>query len=249
MQEHIDRFSSVAGKYAEFRPVYPEELYTFLLSRVAVRDLAWDAGTGNGQVAHVLARHFRRVIGTDISTAQLGQAFEADNIQYRVASAEHSGISGSTVNLITVAQAVHWFDLNAFAEEVARVSTPGAMLAVWGYGLLRIRKDIDDVIDYLYADILDGYWDPQRTYLDRNYRDLNFPFDELPGHTFEMHHSRDVDALKGYLGTWSAVNAFIRREQTDPIQIIASALDQCMGHSVMLCRTPVFLRLWRVGQT
>lgn len=120
-----DLFSSQAENYARFRPGYPEDLFEYILSFVTSRDLAWDAGTGNGQAALILSRYFKTVIGTDISEQQLLKAAKGDNIRYQLSKAESVNLPDHSADLITVAQAYHWFNFEAFAREVIRVGKPG----------------------------------------------------------------------------------------------------------------------------
>src|SRR5690349_10648465 len=112
----LDRFSAQADLYARYRIDYPPELYAFLLATVPRRQRAWDCATGNGQVAAVLAQYFKHVDATDISQAQLDQAAARPNITYQLAPAEHTPFPDNSFALITVAQALHWFDQEAFNE-------------------------------------------------------------------------------------------------------------------------------------
>jgi hypothetical protein len=208
---------------------------------------AWDAGTGNGQVAMELAKHFEQVLATDISASQLAQAPAAANISYSVAPAEASGIDGKSIDLITVAQAVHWFDLPSFTEEVRRVSSDRALLAVWGYDILRVSENVDALIDYLHSDVLEGYWDPHRFLIDDRYSTITFPFPAQPSRTFEMYHNRGPAAHVGYLRSWSAVQIYKQQHGIDPVLEIEQRLYDAMDGETMVCRTPVFLKLWQVG--
>src|SRR5205823_14795537 len=118
-----------AGEYRRFRPTYPPRLFEVLADWSPALRLAWDCGTGNGQAALALAEWFERVIATDRSPEQIAQATPHPGIDYRVAPAEDSGLADSSVDLVTVAQAVHWFDLHRFYAEVRRVARPRALIA------------------------------------------------------------------------------------------------------------------------
>jgi hypothetical protein len=209
---------------------------------------AWDAGTGNGQVASVLSSHFAQVIATDISASQLALAANTDNITYLNTRSEDTGIAANTIDLITVAQALHWFDIDGFTNEVQRVSADNAILAVWGYDLLRAGDEIDALTDYLHTDVLDGYWDPHRFLIDTHYESIVFPFHELPQQEFEMLHTRDADSLIGYLRSWSAVSKYKQQHAKDPVLEIEQRLRDAMDSEAVLCRTPVFLRMWETGK-
>lgn len=248
MDPHLDRFSDVAAGYSQFRPGYPDDVYTHILKHVKSFNQAWDAGTGNGQVARVLADHFTQVIATDVSASQLARAANIENITYLNTRSEATGIATGTIDLITVAQALHWFDISGFTSEVQRVSADNAILAVWGYDLLRAGDEIDALTDYLHSDILDGYWDPHRFLIDTHYESISFPFHELPQQEFEMQHTRDADSLIGYLRSWSAVSKYKQRHAKDPVLEIEQRLRDAMEGEAVLCRTPVFLRMWEIDK-
>jgi len=246
MSEALDHFSDVAAGYAKYRPLYPKELYDFLLTLVVTRQTAWDAGTGNGQVASVLAKSFSHVIATDISANQIDHASQFPNIEYAVRPAEDSGIPDKTIDLVAVAQAAHWFDMEAFASEVNRVCKNDSILAIWGYTLFQSTPMVDAHVRQLYANVLDGYWDPHRDLVDRRYQDFHLPFQELPCPNFEMLNTWNADTILGYLGTWSAVNAYRKANHTNPIETIRQDIKDALGESSVICHTPVFLRAWRI---
>ena len=246
MSEKLDRFSEVAEGYAKFRPRYPDILYTFLMSLVINHRCAWDVGTGNGQVAHALSKTFSEVIATDISASQLRHAIRARNINYRISQAESSGIEKNSIDLITAAQAAHWFDLTAFAEEVSRVSVVDGILSLWGYYLLQSEPVIDALIFQLYGDILDGFWDPNRNLINRRYQDIEFPFQEIPCPEFEIVNSYSSDDILGYLRTWSAVTKYRNARGQDPVVFIEEPLIRAFAGRRLRCHTPVFMRTWRI---
>lgn len=242
----IDRFSKVAEGYARYRPHYPDSLYQFLSSLQPRRDRAWDVGTGNGQVAQVLSTTFREVIATDISPQQLNQAPALPNVMYRACAAEDSGIESASVDLITVGQAVHWFDIGKFASEAQRVGKPQAVLSIWCYTVLEAEPQIDMLVRHLYEDILNGYWDPQRTHIDQHYENLDFPFVELPCPQFQIQNTYGVHDVLGYLRTWSAVTKFLNQNNVDPVKEIEPDLIGIFGDRKIQCRTPIFMRAWRI---
>ncbi|MBV9987935.1 MAG: class I SAM-dependent methyltransferase, partial [Chitinophagaceae bacterium] len=174
-----DNFSSQSQNYAQFRPHYPAELFSYLLGLVKERESAWDCGTGNGQVAGVLADHFGLVQATDISQQQLDQAISKPNIHYSVQSAEKTGFADAAFDLITVAQAIHWFRFHEFYSEVKRTLKPGGLLAVIGYGLLRTDAALQQLLDDFYRNTVGVYWDAERRYIDEAYTTIPFPFKEI----------------------------------------------------------------------
>ena len=152
-------FATEAAEYAHLRPTYPDELFDLLATVVASRDVAWDCATGNGQAATHLARHFGQVIATDESAEMIAQAPHDPRITYRVAEAEDSGIEDHWVDLVTVAAAIHWFDLDRFYAEVRRVVKPGGAIAAWAYYTPVFDSAIDAIIQRLVHDVLGTYWD------------------------------------------------------------------------------------------
>ena len=212
-----DNFSTQSTTYGTYRPLYPDNLFRYLVGECRDHKLAWDAGTGNGQAAQELALHFEKVYATDASSAQIFNAVPQSNISYAVANEQAPELKRRSVNLITVAQALHWFDLDVFYAEAERVLTRYGLIACWSYKLFRINPEVDREMDWFYSDILGSDWDPERRLVDTGYRTLSFPFRELRAPHFEMKASWDFDNMLGFLGSWSAVAHYKMREGHDPI--------------------------------
>lgn len=212
-----DHFAGVAAEYARFRPGYPAALFDFLAGAVRTRDLAWDCGTGTGIAALSLAERFSHVVATDPSAAQLAQAPARPNITWRTLREAASGIEAGTASLVTVAQAAHWFDLDAFYREVNRVLQPGGVIALWCYGILRIDERIDAILHRFEHERVGPWWPPERHYVDTEYRTLPFPFKRIDTPAFTMQASLTRAALIGYLGSWSAVSRYRASEGQDPL--------------------------------
>jgi len=206
-----DNFSSHSKEYAQFRPHYPKELFEALLSLVKKRDAAWDCGTGNGQVAGVLAGHFTEIYATDISQHQLEVAVQRPNIHYSVQPAEKTGFSAKQFDLVTVAQAIHWFQFADFYSEVKRTLRPGGFIAVIGYGLVQTEKPLQTIIDHFYTKIIGPCWDAERHYIDEAYQTIPFPFEEISMPAFKIRYQWSPDQLIGYIGTWSAVKHYAKQ--------------------------------------
>ncbi len=224
-----DHFSKQSAAYARYRPLYPAALFDHLASVAPARQLAWDCGTGNGQVAVELAERFDRVVATDPSAGQIAQAVPCPNVDYRVEPAEHSTLAAQSADLITVAQALHWFDFDAFYGEARRVLKPGGILAAWCYGLFRVEPALDRVIDRLYVDIVGPYWPSERRLIDEGYRSIPFPFEQVASPGFNMEVDWDLDELLGYLGTWSAAQRYLDVHGLDPLQQMAPELAAAWG--------------------
>lgn len=237
-----DRFSDQARQYAAFRPHYPKELYDFVFSHVKAFDQAWDAGTGNGQAAEVLSTRFKNVIATDISAKQLEEATRKENIVYEVAG-ETTQLADRSIDLVTVAQAIHWFNRPRFYEEVRRVARPGAVVAVWVYGLLKISSVIDPLIDDFYSRVVGPYWDPERKLIDDELTSMEFPFEEIKVPAFRMQFRWTLAELEGYLNTWSATQRRIREIGDNPVNELMKRIGPAKGFVVEF---PLFLRLGKV---
>lgn len=225
-----DHFSGVASHYAEFRPRYPDALFDWLAALVPRRDLAWDCATGSGQAALALATRFERVIATDASAGQIGVASPHPRVEYRVAPAEASGLDPASVDLVTVAQALHWFDRPAFYAEARRVVRPGGVVAAWTYGHPSIDEPRADVVLQRFAfETVGPYWPEERALVDAGYRTIDFPFGEVAPPAFEMETRWTLDALLGYVSTWSAVTRFREARKEDPLPALAEALAPPWG--------------------
>lgn len=243
-----DNFSAGSANYAAFRPESPRELYDFLLKEAGTVGAAWDAGTGSGQAAAVLAAHFPRVYATDVSAEQLAHAVQHPRITYRQERAEQSSLPPESVDLVTVAQAFHWFDFGAFFAEVTRVTRPGALLAVWAYSLLRVDGGvIDELLKDFYQHTVGPYWDAERRHVDQGYRDITVPFPEIETPVFHIRGRWTQAELLGYLRTWSAVKHYQRSEGEDPVTALAEKLQSHWPQTATRdIDFPVFMRLFRV---
>jgi len=242
-----DLFSHHANQYAAFRPTYPKALYDFIFSHVKNFRVAWDAGTGNGQVARDLSRQFEQVIASDISAKQLEHAYQAKNIFY-FQSAENILFSNKRFDLICVAQAIHWFDREKFYTEVKRVAGPDCIVAVWGYGLLTVNLDIDILIKDFYSNVIGPYWDKERKLIDEEYETIDFPFSEMEVPAFAFSFPWTLTELQGYLNTWSSVQKYILENKTNPVENLMARIQPFWESEKMEVKFPLFLRLGRAGK-
>jgi SAM-dependent methyltransferase len=239
-------FSKQARAYARHRPRYLPHLFEYLASLAAQHELAWDCGTGNGQAAVGLAGHFRWAVGTDISPKQLVQASRQGNILYWAALAERSGLRAGIADLVTVAQALHWFDLDRFYVEVKRVLKPGGVFAAWTYHLPEIASRVDRVLTEFYSERLGGYWAEEIGYIDALYRTIPFPFEESAPPRFTMTTDWELENLLGFLQSWSATQRFIEVNGYSPLDEVRPALADAWGvPGRKQARWTVFLRAGR----
>jgi SAM-dependent methyltransferase len=240
-----DHFSRQAADYAKFRPSYPRELFEYLGSVAPSRQLAWDCGTGNGQAAIGLASVFDRVLATDASEKQISLAQRHKRVEYRVAPAENSGIDSETLDLIMVAQALHWFDLDGFYAEARLVLKPNGVLAASAYNLLQIEPAVDEVVNRYYYEVVGPFWPPERKLVER-FADLPFPFHKIDPPKFEMTAQWNLDHLIGYLGTWSATQRFIAARGGNPLEQKTDELRTVWGDPQRI-RKVVWPLILRVG--
>ncbi len=222
-----DHFSPLAEQYASFRPSYPDELFNWLASIAPQCEFAWDCGAGSGQATVALASRFKQVLGTDISATQLAAAPPLPNVEYRVTPAENSGLPAHSADLITVAQALHWFDLPAFYAEVRRVLKPQGVIAVWGYNRLVIdHPELQRIIDYFYVETVGTYWPAERIHVENDYLHLPFPFTRLFTPRFSLHKEWSREHLLGYLRSWSATGRFQAANGFDPVDTLETEIKQ-----------------------
>jgi SAM-dependent methyltransferase len=242
-----DLFSRDSGSYAAFRPRYPAALFAALAGTVDRHDTAWDAGTGNGQAAVALADHFTHVVATDASAAQIAAATPHKRVEYRVARAEASGLDDESTDLVTVAQALHWFDIPTFFAEVRRVLRSDGVVAAWTYGLMSIDPAIDQIIHDFEHRKVGPYWPAQRELVDSGYRTIDFPFDELSFPTFVIEQPMTLDILAGYVRTWSSVARYRQANGDDPVAPFIADIAQWWGDSehARTVRFPVRVRAGR----
>src|SRR5947207_2500082 len=223
--EFKDHFSKQATEYAKFRPRYPQELFRWLGSVAPSTELAWDCATGSGQAAVELAEVFERIIATDASEKQIANAERHQQVEYRVATAEKSGLASSSVDLITVAQALHWFDLDRFEAEARRVAKPRGIVAAWAYKLATVSPTIDAVVNHYYTEVVGPYWPAERVLVEK-FEELPFPFHEIETPAFTMAAEWSVEQLLGYLRTWSATQRFMAAKQQNPLEEVERALRE-----------------------
>lgn len=234
-----DHFSTASAGYARHRPRYPDALFAWLADRAPARTLAVDVATGNGQAATALARHFSRVLAFDASAAQIAEAEPAERVSYAVAPAEAIPLPDAGTDCLTVAQALHWFELPAFYTEARRVLRPGGLAAAWTYNRLTVTPAIDAVVEHLYADLLGSDWPGERHHVETGYRELPFPFERLAPPAFSMAADWSCDDLLGYLGTWSAVKRHRTRTGRDPLAAVATDLRTAFGDGIRPVHWPL----------
>ena len=207
-----DYFSNTAEHYSQNRLLYPTSLFAFLANVTPSKALAWDCATGNGQAAIGVAEHFNSVVATDASSKQLQYAKAQRNIVYKVATAENCILKNHSVDLVTVASAVHWFNLERFYNEVRRVCRDGGILAIWIYDpKFEFDSRIDPLINDFISLIMPYFPEEAQNNWKYGYDWIDFPFKELTAPKFSTTVNWNADALLGYIYSWSGTQNYIEQ--------------------------------------
>ena len=243
-------FASVAREYANFRPGYPPELFAWLARAAPARGAVWDCGCGSGQASLALAEHFGHVFATDVSAEQIAAARPHARVRYSVAPAEKSGLASQSVDLVTVAQALHWFDVETFYIEARRVARTDALLAVWNYPRPEfIDSALDRIFLDFYRDVVGAYWPAERRHIEANYKTLPFPFEELPHPSFGLMLDWNFEQVLGYVSSWSATTRYRQAVGQDPLPQLRATLGPAWpGEGTRArIRMPIGLRVARLA--
>jgi SAM-dependent methyltransferase len=240
-----DNFSGHADIYAKYRPLYPPELYEFILQNVPAKDAALDCGTGNSQAAGVLADYFTEVQATDISKEQLKKAVQKPNLHYHICHAEETPFADNSFDLVTSATAAHWFKFDQFYNELKRIGRNNAVFACWAYDLLRTDQlTLNELIDIFYYKKMYDYWDVERRHVEKEYKTLPFPLQEIKSPGFTTRLRWDIDTLEGYLNTWSAVQHFIKKNGVNPVTEFMHDIRKKFGSEQQFeIAFPIFMRI------
>ncbi len=237
MPSFRDHFSGHAREYARWRPGYPPELYRWLAGLVERRDLAWDCATGNGQAARGLAPYFGRVVATDASVDQLAHREDRRSgvarkrgagdprLTFHAAEATASALAPGSVDLVSVAQALHWFDLGPFESEVRRVLRPGGVLAAWTYERFRVEPAIDEAVTRFAEVTVGSFWPPERRHVDSGYTTLEIGLDPIETPAFAMRTEWSFEQLMAYVRTWSSVRRWWAAHDRDPVAELEAAIE------------------------
>jgi SAM-dependent methyltransferase len=228
----IDHFANVARHYARSRPGYPEALFDWLAASSPARRMAWDAGAGSGQATLALAARFEHVLATDSSAEQIAQARVHAKVEYRVAPAHESGLSGQCVDLVSVAQALHWFDVEKFHAEACRVMVPGGLIAQWSYGVVEVEgAAVNAIVQDFYWNVLGAHWPAERRHVENGYADLEFPFRRIATPIFAMRLHWNLAEILGYVRSWSATARCRATTGLDPVEALRETLMAVWGQA------------------
>lgn len=228
-----DYFSTQSAIYNTYRPRYPDQLFRYLCEDFGENLVVWDCATGNGQAALALKPHAASVIATDQSAKQLRNAATLNGVHYVQAMAEDMPVAANSIDLITVAQALHWFDFDRFYAEARRVLKPGGRIAAWTYSFLSVSPQlggtVDDVVKWFYHDVIGPYWPPERRWVDEHYQSIPFPFHPRNTPKFSIAVDWDLASVVGYMGTWSAVQQYFVANGRDPMPLLYDRIHAAWG--------------------
>lgn len=228
-----DYFSKNAKLYSQHRPTYPQALFDFIFDQVSNKEYAWDCATGNGQAARELAKEFERVVATDISHKQIENAPKIKNIEYEICPAEKTNLEASSVDLVTVAQAIHWFDIPKFYEEVRRVLKPGGIIAIWAYPKADL---VEPILNSVFLEFFEMLWEKEcwpweRKYVDDGYTKIPFLFEEIAAPDFYLEFEQNFEEFIGYVKTWSSVSQYEKKFGENPVEkILVPKMREAWGN-------------------
>ncbi len=244
-----DHFSGHAVQYGRSRPDYPDALFQRLAAMSPDTSRAWDCATGNGQAAHSLAKYFDAVFATDVSFEQIRQAERVGRVHRHVAAAEASAIADRVIDLVVVAQALHWFDIHGFVEEVRRVLKNEGVFAAWCYPGMHICPDVDERIASFYRYTVGPYWPAERRHIESGYRTLDLPLVEEALPSFYIDKQWDLKQVADYVRSWSATRRYMREHGNDPVDVLTERLREVWGHETdkRRVRWPLVVRAGRLA--
>lgn len=250
MDSFKDHFSDVSDEYDRFRPTYPEALVRYLATLVPETRTALDCGCGTGQLSVHLAGAFQRVIAIDASAEQITRATRHRRVEYRKAPAEDNGLESASVDLITAAQAAHWFDLDAFYAEVRRTLAPRGALVLVSYGVPALSDEVGEAFGDFYHRVAGPFWPPERQLVEDGYRDLPFPLREERAPPMAMAAEWSLPELIGYVSTWSAVSRARKQTGENLVNRLEEVLQPLWGAPTdpLKIRWPLNLRVGRVDE-
>ena len=244
-----DLFSDSSALYQQARPTYPHQVIEQILKHVPSRLFAWDCGAGSGQFTQLLAPYFEQIVATDLSAQQLHQAPYFENVSYQVQQAENTSFAAQSFDLITVAQAIHWFNFEAFYTEVRRTLKKEGVLAVIGYGLVQTGDtELNGLIQHLYQHVLAGYWDAERKHIDYAYQHIPFPFEEIASPELEMQLCWSAAQFLGYLNTWTGLKHYrTQHASDDALDPLTPLIDYLENKNTTIeIHFPIFLRIGKL---
>lgn len=212
MNINSSTFNTESHKYFQYRPRYPKQLYEFISSVCKSNEMVWDSACGNGQVAVDISEYFSIVEASDIHENQLNNSFEKDNVHYSLQNSEATNYPDNFFDAVCVAQALHWFNLEAFFYEVKRVLKKEGVFFCWGYSFFKVEDEIDQIINEYLLKEIEPFWSEHNKLLHNEYVNINFPFEKIETPKLEMKENWQLAQLLEYLSTWSAIKLYNKKK-------------------------------------
>lgn len=222
-------FVEQRSAYARYRPHYPDALFEWIAKACDGHALALDIACGAGQASAPLCRHFEQVLACDSSSAWLTASSFPEQVGRFTCDAEHLSITDDCLDLIVVAQALHWFASERFFAEVRRTLRQNGLFCAWCYGLASITPALDELIRHLHTEVLSNYWPEGRISVDNGYRDIAMPLPSIATPQQEIRLEWSLEQLVGYLRTWSAVTAYEKHNGHSPLEHLQTELSHAWG--------------------
>ena len=240
----IESFGAQSDAYREARPTYPLSLFSWIRENAPDNQRALDCATGNGQAAVALASYFDLVDAFDIHKKQIASAIPAHNIHYKVAKAEKLPYQDHCFDVITCAQAVHWFDHPNYWREMQRVAKPNALYCAFGYNRFLASDAMENTLIRPILDVVQPYWSDRNLMVWDGYDPvaLKCPLDLIDIPVFKLELNWSVERFIAFMESWSATRKARANtqlnEQLD--QLIADFLAHNAADEVMHLSSDLF---------
>ncbi len=169
------------------------------------------------------------MIGLDPSADQLAHATKHAHVDYIQSPAEKLPLPDNQADLVTAAQAAHWFDLPKFYSEAKRISHADAHIALVSYGVMQFDRDIEARFQKFYWQDIAPYWPPERRLVDEGYKTIDFPFQEINAPKISIRKTWNLEETLGYISTWSAVRKLREEGKTEILLTFSEELTRLWG--------------------
>lgn len=172
-------------------------------------------------------------------------------MRFAVFPAEKADLPDASVDLVTVAQALHWFRFDDFYREVRRVSKKDGVIAAWAYGRHSIGPKVDRVSQHFFQDVIGKYWPAEIKYIENRYEDVPFPFAQIAAPKFHIELEWSLRDLIRYLYTWSSMQKYVEENRSDPIERLYPLLKEAWEKDDATERKkvtwPIYLKVGRIS--
>ncbi|MFX1433926.1 MAG: class I SAM-dependent methyltransferase [Promethearchaeota archaeon] len=220
------RFSSRVENYIKFRPNYPSEIIKFLKEKkILIKDsIIADIGSGTGILSEIFLKNGNVVYGIE-PNADMRNAAEKllENYSDFITvdgSAESTNLKGKSIDIITVGQAFHWFDIKQTQKEFRRILKEGGyVILIWNN-----RKKSDSGFSTEYEKFITKYGKDYK-FTRKDETDIN-NFFKYEKEVFYNYQDFDFEGLKGRLLSASYIPLENSPEYEDMIKELAFIFDK-----------------------